>query len=118
MKQQYGKFFFHTFCAWFREDIYQKFVKKSRGPEELEKVMGPYAALGLMGAIGSTDAVHIHRGCCPSTLRTLHTGKEGFPTLVYNVTGAIQDDSWKLTVINLCYSTLHYHIILFLIFYS
>ena len=35
----------------------------------------------------STDAVHIHWGCCPNSLRTLHTGKEGFPTLAYNVTG-------------------------------
>ena len=24
--------FFHTFCAWFREDIYPKFVKKPRSP--------------------------------------------------------------------------------------
>ena len=84
--------FFHEFCEWFRKVIYPKFVKPPRTNSEIEKAMGPYAALGLMGAIGSTDAVHIHWGCCPSELRTLHTGKEGFPTLVYNVTGIVFHD--------------------------
>ena len=79
--------FFHQFCCWFKETIYPKYVIPPRTHAELEKAMGPYAALGLMGAIGSSDAVHIHWGCCPNSLRTLHTGKEGFPTLAYNVTG-------------------------------
>ena len=49
--------------------------------------MGPYIALGLNGACGSTDAVHFSWCCCPSHITNLHTGKEGIPTLAYNVTG-------------------------------
>ena len=79
--------FFHSFCAWFRREIYPIYVRRPTTHSEIAKAMGPYAALGLMGAIGSTDAVHIHWGCCPSSLKILHTGKEGFPTLAYNVTG-------------------------------
>ena len=79
--------FFYQFCCWFEETIYPKYVIPPRTHAALEKAMGPCAALGLMGAIGSTDAVHIHWGFCPNSLRTLRTGKEGFPTLAYNVTG-------------------------------
>jgi hypothetical protein len=31
--------------------------------------MGPYAAVGLTGAIGSADVVHIHWGKCPDELK-------------------------------------------------
>jgi hypothetical protein len=48
--------------------------------------MGPYSALGLDGAIGSTDAVHLHWDRCPTDQRTYYQGKEGFPTIVFNVT--------------------------------
>jgi hypothetical protein len=48
--------------------------------------MGPYIALGLNGAIGSTDAVHIHWDKCPAGHKTFFQGKEGFPTIVFNVT--------------------------------
>ena len=78
---------FHEFCAWYTEVIYPKFVSVPKTRHELEKIMGPYIALGLNGACGSTDAVHFSWGCCPSHLTNLHTGKEGIPTLAYNVTG-------------------------------
>jgi hypothetical protein len=50
------------------------------------KAMGPYIAVGLNGCIGSTDATHIMWVACPAHLRNFCFGKEGFPTLVYNVT--------------------------------
>ena len=50
--------FFHEFCAWHTEVIYPKFVSVPKTRHELEKIMGPYIALGLNGACGSTDAVH------------------------------------------------------------
>ena len=48
--------------------------------------MGPYCVLGLNGAIGSTDVVHIHWAMCPAALKTLHAGKEGYTSLAFNVT--------------------------------
>jgi hypothetical protein len=66
--------------------------------------MGPYFALGLNGAFESVDVLHLHwgrhrvlceahhvrhfllpTGMCPLALRILHVGKEGFPTIAYNV---------------------------------
>jgi hypothetical protein len=79
--------FFHKFCEWFTVTIYPRYVTRPKSPQEIEKAMGPFAALGLMGALGSTDAVHIHWGCCPKDLKILHVGKEGYPTIAYNVTG-------------------------------
>ena len=58
--------------------------------------MGPYLVLGLNGAIGSMDVVHIPWGMCPSSLKTLHTGKEGFPTIAYNCTG-VHDGSFSFS---------------------
>ena len=42
--------FFHQFCAWFTDVIYPKFVSLPKTRQELEKIMGPYIALGLNGA--------------------------------------------------------------------
>uniref|UniRef100_A0A6S9S3X3 DDE Tnp4 domain-containing protein n=1 Tax=Chrysotila carterae TaxID=13221 RepID=A0A6S9S3X3_CHRCT len=41
--------------------------------------------LGFPGAACSMDGVHIHWGRCHSKQRALHTGREGYPTRVYNV---------------------------------
>ena len=60
----------------------------------LEIAMGPYCALGLNGAIGSPDVVHIPWGRCAKNLKTLHTGKEGYPTIAYNCTG-LHDGSFS-----------------------
>ena len=78
--------FFHRFCRWAREEIYPKFVHPPKTLEEFNAAMGPYIALALNGCIGSTDAVHVHWGMCPSEFAVLFTGKEGFPTIVFNVT--------------------------------
>ncbi|CAN0331618.1 unnamed protein product [Pylaiella littoralis] len=41
---------------------------------------------GFTGAIGSTDVTHVGWGMCPFTLGRSFTGKEGFPTLAFEVT--------------------------------
>ena len=56
--------------------------------------MGTYLAVGLNGAIRRMDVVHIPWGMCPHTLKVLHTGKEGFPTIAYNCTGE-HDESFS-----------------------
>ena len=44
-----------------------------------------YAAIGILGACGSMDVVHISLVACPHGLINVCTGKEGYPTLAYNV---------------------------------
>lgn len=77
--------FFHSFTAWFVETVYPKVVKIPETEAEIASAMGPYSAVGLNGAICSTDAVHLHWSRCPSELANLHTGKEGYCTIAYNV---------------------------------
>ena len=51
--------------------------------EEIRKTMGIYERLGLPGAIGSTDCVHIKWERCPVEVTNLCHGKEGYPTLAF-----------------------------------
>ena len=77
--------FFHRFTKWFREDIYPCFVYAPKTLDDLAEVQTPYALLGLPGCIGSMDVVHIAWCMCPSYLMNLAKGKEGIPTIAYNV---------------------------------
>ena len=53
--------------------------------EELTEIEAAYASLGLPGACGSMDVVHIALGACPEGLSNLMTGKEGYPSIGYNM---------------------------------
>lgn len=77
--------FFHRFTAWFRKDIYPEFVYVPKTREDLAKVETPYALVGLPGCIGSMDVVHIAWCMCPTYLMNLAKGKEGYPSIAYNV---------------------------------
>ena len=77
----------HSFISWFRAEMYPRMATQLKSYSALEIEMGPYCALGLNGAIGSPDVVHIPWGRCAKNLKTLHTGKEGYPTIAYNCTG-------------------------------
>jgi len=77
--------FFHRFTAWFRKEIFPKFVYTPTDKDELVGVEAVYAAVGLPGAIGSMDVVHVAWAMCPAGLAHLVTGKEGYPSSAYNV---------------------------------
>ena len=51
------------------------------GLEDLTEIEAAYASLGLSGACGSMDVVHIALGACPTGLSNLMTGKEGYPSI-------------------------------------
>ena len=54
--------------------------------EEVTKIETTYASLvGLPGGVGSMDVVHVPLGACPAGLCNLMTGKEGYPSLGFNV---------------------------------
>ncbi len=75
--------FFHRFNKLFAERFYDKYVYAPRTAEEIRKTMGIYERLGLPGAIGSTDCVHIKWERCPVEVTNLCHGKEGYPTLAF-----------------------------------
>ena len=76
---------FHTFCRGFAETLYHVHVRLPTGDAH-DKAMREYDALGLTGAIGSTDVTHVKRECCPESETISYTGKEGYPTIAYEVT--------------------------------
>ena len=49
------------------------------------EIEAAYTAVGIPGACSSMDVVHIPLGACPQGLNNVCTGKEGYPTLAYNV---------------------------------
>lgn len=77
--------FFHEFNRRCREELYPIHVRMPSNIEELMEIEAAYAAVGIPGACGSMDVVHIPLGACPHGLINVCTGKEGYPTLAYNV---------------------------------
>ena len=77
--------FFHKFSEMGRKELFPQHVSMPSTLEQLVKVEAAYAAVGIPGACGSMDVVHIPLGACPHGLINVCTGKEGYPTLAYNV---------------------------------
>lgn len=60
--------FFHKFCEQFSKRYYEDYVYLPRSEQETAKWASDYARMGLTGAIGSTDGVHVHWEKCPYSL--------------------------------------------------
>ena len=81
-----NRVFFHKWCNHFAHKYFSIYCNPPETPEEIAKTLAVYDRLGFPGCIGSTDCVHIKWERCSSGDRVLHKGKEGFPTLSYEVT--------------------------------
>jgi hypothetical protein len=77
------KFFLH-WCESLAS-LKSEYIYLPRTPEELEKVQGEYKAVGYPGCLGSIDAVKIGWDKCPHKLNALYNGKEGYPTVGFQV---------------------------------
>ena len=77
--------FFHEFNQRARTELYPAHVSMPSSLVELMEIEAAYAAIGIPGACGSMDVVHIPLGKCPHGLINVCTGKEGYPSLGYNV---------------------------------
>ena len=53
--------------------------------EKLKESMDVYTRIGFPGAYCETDGVHLDWNACPSSARPRFSGKEGYPTLAFNV---------------------------------
>lgn len=80
------RIFFHKFCDLFSQKYFSVYCAPPKTEEEIASVTGIYDRLGLPGCIGSVDCVHIRWERCPAGVRSIHKGKEGYPTLSYEVT--------------------------------
>ncbi|CAN0370454.1 unnamed protein product, partial [Ectocarpus fasciculatus] len=78
---------FHKFCKHFAREMYDEHIYlPSEQNGELDHVMKQYDRLGFSGAMGSMDVTHIGWSKCPYNLARSYTGKEGVPTVGYQVT--------------------------------
>jgi hypothetical protein len=80
------RIFFRKFCTMFSRENFDKYCNPPETEVEIANAMEVYTKLGLPGCIGSADCVHIRWERCPSGNRSFHKGKEGYPTLSYEVT--------------------------------
>jgi hypothetical protein len=78
--------FFHEFCKKFAARYFKEYVCAPQSEEAIRKATGIYERLGLPGALGSTDCVHVWWDRCPASISNKCTGKEGYPTLAWECT--------------------------------
>lgn len=78
--------FFHEFNRRFVQKYFDDYVYTPRNAEETRKTMAIYKRLGIPGAIGSTDCVHVKWERCPTQISNACTGKEGYSTLAWQAT--------------------------------
>ena len=76
--------FVPAFLKWIADTIYPRVVRLPEG-EHLEKSLQVYEKLGHPGCCTTTDGVHLAWNACPAKDMPLFRGKEGYPTLAFNV---------------------------------
>ena len=69
--------FFHQFTKRFVERYDDEYVYQPETHEEIRKISSVYERMGIPGALGSTDCVHVKWDMCPAGLTNYCTGKEG-----------------------------------------
>ena len=82
---QSNRNFFHRFVRWFVPSYEAEWVHLPVTQEEIAHVEGHYRKHHVPGCIGSIDCVHIGWDMCPAGLQSDCSGKEGYPTLAFEV---------------------------------
>ncbi len=76
------KFFFDFLDAF--ADMKDEYISLPANVTDLKKVMKCYESVGLPGACGSMDVVHIKWSNCPAGDYNRAKGKEGYPTMAFH----------------------------------
>jgi len=74
--------FFKRF-VWYLFDRRHEYIYLPRNAEELNVVMRSYEEMGLPGAMGSVDVVHVKWSNCPAGDYNRSKGKESYPSLAF-----------------------------------
>jgi hypothetical protein len=84
ISESHINFFFKQFLQNYANALYSRFVYI---PEaiELAEVMKVYRRMGFPGCVGSMDVTHVYWDKCPEVLTFLCKGKEGKPTVSFQV---------------------------------
>jgi len=90
---------FRKFITNFSRLFKDEFIKLPT-PSELESSMKAYAAVGFPGCVGSIDCTHIRWWNCPSKHRNSCHGKEGYPSLGFQM---IVDPSKRIQYVSQAY---------------
>ena len=77
--------FFVPALRWLIQQEYAKHVYTPRSAEEALAAERKFAKCGFPGGITAFDGVHVRWRRCPFSLQPYCVGKEGHPTLVWNV---------------------------------
>ena len=75
------------FLSWTASmaSVKEEFVFLPNDEESFNRVVGEYMIRGLPGCVGSVDCVHIGWDKCPIQYHNMYKGKEGFPSIAYEV---------------------------------
>ena len=75
------------FLSWTAKmsSIQKEYIFMPTNEEQFARVVGEYSTRGLPGCVGSVDCVHVGWDKCPSMYKNMYTGKEGFPSIAYEV---------------------------------
>jgi Plant transposon protein len=65
--------------------ISNEYIYMPRDQPTFKRVVGEYTARAFPGCVGSVDCVHIGWDRCPTQYTNVYTGKEGFPSIAYEV---------------------------------
>ena len=96
MNKETHRRFFHSFCRKFASKYYSIYCRGPESDAELDSCMSEYTSAGFPGCLGSTDGVHVSWDRCHAQQKMLHTGKEKYPTVAYNVT--VNHRRWIMAV--------------------
>ena len=78
--------------------IKDKFIFMPSDNKTFNKVVGEYTNRGLPGCVGSVDCVHIAWDKCPTQYHSIYAGKEGFPSISYEVICTLRKFIQSMTV--------------------
>ncbi len=74
--------FFKRF-VWYLFDQRHEYIYLPRNAEELNSVMSSYEEMGLPGAMGSANVVHVKWSNCPAGDYNRSKGKKSYPSLAF-----------------------------------
>ena len=78
--------FYTLWIQWLVDTQVHKWVYIPSTVQEIGPIHSTYHMMGLPGCVGSMDGVHVAWDMCPQQQRFLYKGKEGYPTIAWNVT--------------------------------
>ena len=77
--------FYDQWTSWLVETQYDKYICIPQSHQEIDRIQQIFCKLGLPGCCSSMDGVHVAWDNCPERYRFNYIGKEGYPTLAWNV---------------------------------